>query len=181
MPRSPSRLSVPHARLTGQWDVLRTTDDGRTTIALREDGESGVAIGYPYAEWSSDGDEALKVAAVRNADQGYVLVSASFASRDAIDAVTDSTVDRRTIDLADYNALSNREVMRLLDGGTLVLVDVGQEQWFPGAIQLFEDVTRARETWLESFPRVRERFTAVERLLSGVGLEQVIRRRPRPQ
>lgn len=169
-----SKLSVPYASLTGSWAVLDRTSDGRAAVGLRDDERAGVAIAYPYAERRDGGDGVLKVAAVRNCEQGFVLLCASFVTLEAVPEGVRSVDDGRTIPYDRYDDLSDREVGTLLDGGTLILVDVGSEQWYPGALQLFDDPAAARSVWLESFPRLEKRLGAVERIVTGHGLGSMV-------
>lgn len=171
---APERVSLPYASVRGSWEVLRRTGDDRTTVAIRDDEDAGVAVSYPYAEWRDGGSESLKVGVVRNLRQGYVLVSGSFGSVEAIpESVTDGREQRR-VSLERFTDLSDGEVMELLEGGRPVVVEDGSEAWYPGALQLFESTRAARDAWLRNFPRLEKRFVAVERLIRGTDLRSVI-------
>jgi len=167
--RDPS-VSVPHATLTGSWEVLRRTGDGRASVAVRSDERSGVAIAYPYAE---SGASALKIAAVRNTVQDYVLCTGSFQSVEAIGNCLGTDSPRRRIDLERFERLGDAATSRVLAGGTVLVVDVGEDRWYPGALQLFESVEAVRDRWLRSFPNLGDRLVAVERVTKGVDLRAV--------
>jgi hypothetical protein len=174
-------VSIPHARLDGGWNVLETTDDGRTTVAIREDERSGVAIAYPGGEPNSpsgrDGSGVRQVAAVVNLVGEYVLVAATLESPDLLGTlVKDRDGDLHVLDRSEYEALSRGTVQRLLEDRTLLMIEAEQPGQDPGAIQMFEDVGRARRNWGERFPALEERFFAVERVLGDVGLEELAKR-----
>jgi hypothetical protein len=168
-------VSIPHARLDGGWNVLETTDDGRTAVAVREDERSGVAMTYPSVERGDSGVE--RVASVVNLVGEYVLVAASVrsvCSMEGLVAATDGDV--HPLDRSEYEALSRRTINRLLAGETLLVIEPETPGQHLGAIQMFDDVGRARSAWGQRFPTLAERFFAVERVLGDVGLRELAHR-----
>lgn len=169
-----NRPSVPYARLSGTWEVLERTPDGRTTVAVREDDVSGVAMSYPYAEREGGDDDVNKIAAVTNCEAGYVLVSASVVDADAVyRLVADRTVVCEAIPRPEFNRLEDDDIVRTLAGDRVVVVEPETDDWFVGTVELFRDRARARSAWFDGFPLLERRAAAVQRLLDGVGLRQV--------
>lgn len=168
-------VSIPHARLDGGWNVLDRTDDGRTTVAVRDDERSGVALTYPGIERGDSGIE--RVAAVLNLVGEYVLVAASVRSGEALGALLeDRDAEAHVLDRTEYEAMSRRTMRRLLEDETLLVVEPGTPGEHPGTIQLFDDAARARSVWGSEFPDLGDRFFAVGRVLSGVGIDELARR-----
>ncbi len=165
---------MPYARLSGSWETLERTGDGRTTIAVRDDDASGVAMSYPYAE--RDGhDDVNKIAVVINGEAEYVLVSTSVMSAEAADRlVGDRPVDREVIPRPEYNDLDDGEVVRTLDGDRVVVIEPETDDWFVGTVELFRDPARARRAWLTRFSLLERRAAAVQRVVEGVGLRRVV-------
>lgn len=168
-------VSIPHARLDGGWNVLETTGDGRTTVAVRDDERSGVAISYPPIE---GGDPGVKqVATVVNLVGEYVLAAARVRSAESVESLVAGTdAGAHLLERSEYEALSRGTVNRLLEDETLLVIEPDHAGQHPGAIQLFDDVGRARTTWGEQFPALEERFFAVERVLGDVSLRELARR-----
>ncbi|PSQ17515.1 hypothetical protein BRD00_07370 [Halobacteriales archaeon QS_8_69_26] len=161
-------FQVPHALLSGDWEVLRETDDGRPAVALRDDGVTGVALAYP------PGAEA-KVALVVNAEAEFVLLTARLGS---LSPVGDLASDPETmrIPASELDAMDRARVTAMLsDGNPLVVVPDG-DGWDPCVLQLFEAVQPARETWAARFPDLDERTIAVKRLVDDVDLGEVAKR-----
>lgn len=174
MPGASTSPPVPYARLTGSWEPLRRTTDGRTTVAVRTDERSGVAISYPFAEGNDGGQEVLQVAVVRNLPNSYALISANFTSMGGLPPGVRGADKIKRVALERYNWLTDETITQLLRDGTLVLVTDVEEQWFPGCLQLFDDPAAVSNSWLDAFPTLAERLAAVERITSGRDLRTVI-------